>query len=121
MTTDELVAFILPWVKEHRPDAYAATIAVAKRPATLRRYLLRGIELRVDAEPEFRGRVPLSVLDETALCVTVRDAVTGRTFTVGGALARPKAQLPFRALGTTRADLDALLAAVDTMDLEAHA
>lgn len=118
MTNEELSALILPWAKAERPDAYAKTLAVANRPDTFRRFLLRCVELRCEAEPAWMRTVSVQVLDETALSARLRHRPTGKEVTVGGRLATPTPDLPFAALALAPPAFGALLDAVDALELE---
>jgi hypothetical protein len=89
----ELGALILPWAKEHQPDAYQKTLGVVSRPAAYRAYLLRLVELRWESEPGWREQVPLRVLDETALEVKMRHPGLGVEILVQGRL-DPKTRAP---------------------------
>lgn len=86
MTNEEMGALILPWAKEHRPDPYKQTIAVSGNAATFRAYLIRLIEVRWDAEPDWRPQVPLRALEETALTVRMRHPGLGVEIDVEGRL-----------------------------------
>lgn len=83
MSNDELAAYILPWAKQWHPEKYAQTLQVATRPTAFRAYLLRLLELRWNDADHFSqleiGKViPISVLDETALEITVEHDEFGR-------------------------------------------
>lgn len=84
LTIDELSALILPWAKEKHPDKYAATLKVAVKQATFRRYVARLIEVRYEEEPEWRERAPLRALEETSLRVRMRHPATGTEIEVCG-------------------------------------
>jgi hypothetical protein len=86
LSNDELAALILPWAKEHRPEPYQKTLAVARISATFRSYLARLVELRWEAEPEWRDSVPLRALEETALTVRMRHPALGVEVDVMGRL-----------------------------------
>lgn len=64
---ETLAALILPWAKEKHPSKYSDTVKAVRKPDVFRRYMVRLVEIRVEEEPEFRGQVPLSILDETKL------------------------------------------------------
>lgn len=125
MTNDELIELILPWAKEHHPDKYAKTIEQANRPIAFRRFLVRLIEIRCAEDRAWRNTVPLSVLEETSLSVTLRHKGTGREFTVGGQATSGR-HVSFRMLGmclhpenaSQAGTLDAMLTANDVFDLE---
>lgn len=89
-TNELLAALILPWAKEKHPEKYAGTLKVAANPATLRRYLIRLIEIRWADPAEdttWRGEVPLSVLEDSAIQLPMRHVPTGETFQIKGRLA----------------------------------
>lgn len=85
VSNGELCALILMWAKEAHPEKYDATLKVATIPATFRRYLLRLVELRWEAEPEWREQAPVLVLDETK--------ITGRVKNTAGDVLEMKGQL----------------------------
>lgn len=80
MTNDELAVLILPWAKEHHLSKYIETVKVGGRPDAFRKYMLRLVEIRCTEEPDWRGMVPVSVLDETALVLKLRNRNTGEEF-----------------------------------------
>lgn len=84
LSNEELAALILPWAKEHKPEPYAKTLAVAGKPDTFRAYLARLIELRWNEEKEWRTSAPLRALEETALVVRMRHPGIGVEIEVKG-------------------------------------
>lgn len=80
MTNDELAVLILPWAKANHEAKYTETLKVASRPDAFRKYMLRLVEIRCTEEPDWRGMVPVSVLDETALVLKLRNRNTGEEF-----------------------------------------
>ena len=84
MNNVELAALILPWAKEKEPEKYDATIKVARVSSTFRRYMIRLVEIRCQAEPDWRRRVPMSVLEETSLEMRFRQRTTGLEIVVKG-------------------------------------
>lgn len=122
MTNDDLAALILPWAKEHHTDKFEKTIAQVERPETYRKFLLRLVEIRAQAEPTWRNTLPLGILEETALTVEMRTK-TGQTLLVGGigALGR---QFSFRLLELCKAAddpeaaLQSMISAAEQFDLE---
>lgn len=117
MPVIRLAAVILPWAKEFHPDKYAATIQQARNDAKMRRYLVRLVELRWDAEPDWRSVVPLDVLDETALTKNVRTK-DGRVLKVGGKLTEGSCELRWTDLGLEPEDFRLLVATIITLDME---
>lgn len=122
MTNDELAALILPWAKEHLPDAYAQTVVpgVVQHAKTFRRYLTRLVELRHAREPRFARTVPVSVLDETALVVKLRPRQGGPEIEVKGRLAPRPHVWRFKELAMieTPEQLAGWLAMKDELELE---
>lgn len=120
MTNNEIAALVLPWAKEQHPTAYAKTLAVASREAAFRLHLLRLVEIRCEREPAWRGTVPLDVLHETSLTVTVRHTPSDQTFTVGGTNAPPgSCTLRFHDLTwLTSEDIPKVLDSIRTFEAE---
>lgn len=100
MTNEELAALILPWAKEHRPEPYAKTIAVAGNPRTFNAYLSRLIELRWEADREWRNEVPLRALEATALVVRMRHPGLNVEIEVKGSRAEGPRQWSFLQLAS---------------------
>lgn len=118
MTTDELIAFILPWAKEHHRDKYDATLAVQNNENAFRKYMIRLVEIRWAEDKEFRLTVPCSILEETAISATLQDKQTGKTIVVGGKHVKGR-QWGFRELATLdRKDFETLRVTKETLDLE---
>lgn len=117
LPTVNLAAAILPWAKEFHPEKYADTIRQARNDARLRRYLIRLIEIRWDAEPEWRREVPLAVVDETALTKDIR-MKSGRVLKVGGKLTKGSCDLRWVDLRLEPEDFRLLVATIATLDME---
>lgn len=121
-TTAELVALILPWAKEHEPEKYEATLKVATNDKTFRRYLIRLIEIRWAREDyTWRRTIPLDVLEDSALTMTVTHRPTGRRMHVKGRLAEGPREWSFGELAMLTDEperMGALFAAKDILDLE---
>lgn len=115
-TDDELVALVLPWAKEHMPEAYGATLKVAPRPDKFRRYLIRLVERRCEREPEWTLQLPLSVLEETNLRLPFRTP-GGRTIEVCGR-GVPERAWSFAELAV-EGDVDERARWKETLDLQA--
>jgi hypothetical protein len=114
MDTEQLAELILPWAREHHREKYDATLRVATLPESFRRFLLRLIEIRCTEDPAWRNTVPLAVLNDTSIRVTVRTK-TGRTLRVGGREA-PNIHLTFGMLASFRAQPDTFPAWLDVQD-----
>ena len=114
MTTDQLTALILPWAQTHHPEGYAHTVAAVVTPVLFRKCLLRLIYLRAETDKKWRNSLPLSLLHEAAITVTLR-ATDGTTYRVGPTSPITMAAL---ALAPTRATLDAMQLAHSLFDLE---
>lgn len=84
---DRLCALILPWAYEHERAKYEETMTHAAKPHVLRKFCVRLMLLRVTREPSFVKQIPLSILEESALEVRLRDRTTGEIITVRGARA----------------------------------
>jgi hypothetical protein len=80
----ELLALVGAWAKATHPEKYRATLQQVSEPRKFRAYLLRLVELRVAAEPQWIREVPLSILDETRVTRTLRHKHTGVEYVVGG-------------------------------------
>lgn len=114
----QIAALILPWAKEKHPEKYEQTLKVAMYPDTFRRYMTRLIEIRCQAEPEFRKEVPISVLDETALVVEVKQKGDVYKYKVGGILADQPIDLRFWELALDKETFATIQAAKSTLDME---
>ena len=92
MTNDELSLLVLPWAKEQEPENYAKTLAVASKPPTFRRFLLRLVERRCAVDKEFLRSVPMTLLEETAYVqrMVIRDGEDSETIEVRGSRALPR-------------------------------
>lgn len=84
INNERLAAVILPWAKDKYPERYQQTLAVASKPDTFQRYMVRLVELRWKEEPdtEWLLRVPLTVLEETDISLKAR--LFGREVVVCG-------------------------------------
>lgn len=118
VATGQIAAMMLPWAKAHHPEKYADTVKVSNRPAVFRRYLLRLLEIRCREEEGFMGTVPVSVLDETALTVKVRDRSTGAVLEVKGERAEGPQVTRFWELAMEPEDFRTLQSAKQILDLE---
>lgn len=116
---DTLCALILPWAREHEREKYEDTMRHAAKADVLRRYCLRLVELRASREPSFVKQVPLSVLEDTALTVRLRDRATGEILTVRGAKASGERTWTFRHLTMPPDAFRAHRFLMTTFDLEA--
>ena len=119
---EELMAYVLPWAKAHKPEAYAATMKpeVVNAPKVFGRFLTRLLELRYAADPRgVRAEVPVRWLDATALQVDLRDRRSGTVLRVCGALAPTPHVWRFKELvAIDREGFDSLQAAKSALDLE---
>jgi hypothetical protein len=118
LTNNQLAGLILAWAKDEHPDKYAQTLKVAAIHDTFRRYLLRLIEIRCEADKAWMGTVPVSVLEETKLSLSLRDKQTGAVYEVKGRLAEGERQVSFLELGLSRGDFLWLQQAKENLDLE---
>lgn len=117
-----LESLVQNWAKQHRPDAWEKTEKVRPRPDAFRAYLIRLVELRYEAEPEWRTQVPLSVLEETALTAKMRLRGTDRIIDVSGRKVVPR-RWGFQELALLmemdpKLDLNAYAQIKDELDLE---
>jgi hypothetical protein len=122
---DKLGGIVLPWAKERHPDKYAATLKVAKEPATFRNYLLRLLEIRwaedTDARAEWKLDVELSMLEETAIQQAIVFRGHDLTFAGKKVEGRVWSFAELRALveaGDDGAELERLRRVKDALDLE---
>lgn len=120
---DELAALILPWAKAEHPEKYEKTIEQSQRPDTYRKFLVRLIEIRASDDRLWRNALPLSILNETALSVTIKLRKTGQVLIVGGNGMRA-CNVNFRMLemclaeGAGEQTLQSMLDVNDRFDLE---
>lgn len=126
-----LLGIIGPWAKETVPDLYAATMQQAARPAALRNYLLRLIEIRADGDEQrgiprdnvFLSKLPVSVIDETRITRTLTIRSTGQSYKVAGkkylmAEGDRSPDLTWAMLDTSPQDFAQLAQAITALDLE---
>lgn len=111
------MSLILPWAKDKHPDKYRATLQVVNAPKVFEKYLIRLIEIRLEAEPEWLREVPLWALDETKTVLKVRHKPTGKVLEIRGRRAAPR-QYGFSDLRRTPQDFAARIVATEALDLE---
>ena len=117
-TNGELLALVEEWAREYKPTEFADTQRQVAVPNRYRRYLLRLIELRVEAEPEWARKVPVSVLDETSLMRVYVDPKSGAQLTVAGTMYAKATALRWRDLALPKEQLQAMIDTIVGLDLE---
>jgi hypothetical protein len=117
VTNDELRALVGPWAEQAHPEKWAATLAQVATPVRFRAFLLRLLELRAEAEPDWILSVPTTVLDETALVRTLRRRSSGQRLVFAGRRAAVRG-LPWRYLALGAEDFELLTGAISALDLE---
>lgn len=118
MKLEAMAALILPWAKEHHPEKYTETLKISIKPDAFRKYMLRLIEIRCTEEPQWRGEVPVSVLDETSLTIKAKARGTGQVIEYKGRRAVAPIHHRILELALSKPEFDLLQRAKDTLDLE---
>jgi hypothetical protein len=95
MNADELADIVQAWAAVHMPEAWKSTQSQRQRPDSFRRFLSRLIRRWYESGAR---DIPLRVLQESDLRVTLKDRKSGKEFTVCGRYAEGDITFDFRFL-----------------------
>lgn len=118
LSNDELRERVQEWAEREKVEEWKKTVACEQKPRLYRTCLIRLVELRCEADVEWRNTLPLSVLEETNIRIQLREK-TGkqRVLEIAGKKVKNRA-LGFKTLNVlTQEGLGEFLDVHDQFDL----